>query len=419
MIGLCDCNNFFVSCQRVFRPDLNNKPVIVLSGNDGCVIARSNEVKALGIKMGIPLFKVRNIVENNDIHLFSANHKLYADMSSRVMENLRQLTPSIEIYSIDEAFIDFSGFETDKLKTEGERLAKTIKQNIGIPVSIGIAPTKTLAKIASQLCKNYPKLNGACLMYKKEDIEKVLRKTPIEDIWGIGYRTAKKLHSLGINTAFSFGSLNENTVRSIGNISLVRTWKELHGESIIEFSAHSSPHQSISIGRSFNKDITNFEELRSYTTIFASNLANKLRKQQACTTQITTYIYTNRYKKNNEQHFDSDTINLSIPTDSSIEIIKLVNDSLKKIYKPEFAYKKAGVICSHLSPKTCVNNVLFDTIDREKHSKIMKSIDDINAIHGKRSIVFASEFGNKLDHNKKFLSPNYTTEWDDIINVKP
>ncbi|MFR9592144.1 MAG: hypothetical protein SNG27_07075 [Rikenellaceae bacterium] len=186
MIGLCDCNNFFVSCQRLFQPSLNGKPVAVLSGNDGCVIARSNEVKALGIKMGAPLFQVRSIVEDNNVTLFSANHHLYADISQRVMAVLRAYTPAIEIYSIDEAFIDFSQFEIDTLKPRGEALSKKVTQCTGIPVSIGIAPTKSLAKIACKLCKIYPKLNGCCVMYRTEDIEKVLKTIPIGDIWGIG-----------------------------------------------------------------------------------------------------------------------------------------------------------------------------------------------------------------------------------------
>ena len=418
MIGLCDCNNFFVSCQRVFRPDLNGVPVAVLSGNDGCVIARSNEVKALGIKMGVPLFEVKDIVKKHNVVLFSANHRLYADMSCRVMDTLRQQSSSIEVYSIDEAFIDFSEFDVSSLKAYGERLAALVKRNTGIPVSIGIAPTKTLAKIASRLCKQYPKLNNACLMYRQEDIEKVLKKLPIGDVWGIGRKTLNKLSSIGIVTAFDFTQLSEQRIQTLMGITGVRTWRELRSIPSVEFTSTLSAHQSISIGRSFAKEVCDFHELHSFVSTFATTVAEKLRKQKSCVRQITTYIYTNRHKTNEPQHYESDTVRLEVPTDSTIEIVSLVHDSLRKIFKEGFRYKKAGVICSNLTVKNQVEHTLFDTIDRGKHTKLMESIDRINAKHGSKSILLASENNTILESSKNHLSPCYTTEWEDIIYVK-
>ena len=416
MIGLCDCNNFFVSCQRIFRPDLDGKPVMVLSGNDGCVIARSNEVKTLGIKMGVPLFQVKDIVKKNKITLFSANHKLYADISCRVMETLRQLTSKIEVYSVDEAFIDFSGIDSAKLKSQGEEISKIIRRNTGVPVSIGIAPSKTLAKVASELCKKYPKLNGCCVMQRPKDIEKVLRKLPIEDVWGIGRKSSKKLQMLNIITAYDFTLLDKNVVQSQLSITGVRTWKELQSTPAIELQT-TAAHQSISIGRSFAKNLKTLEELHSMIVIFATTIADKLRRQGSCTTQITTYIYTNHHHTDAPQRYESDTVKLEVPTDSTIELVNVVTESLKKIFLSGYEYKKAGVICSNFTRKNEVQNSLFDTINREKHNSLMRSIDHINERYGSKSVTPAATSGVEINTNRQYLSPNYTTAWEDVLKV--
>ncbi len=418
MIGLCDCNNFFVSCQRVFRPDLDGKPVLVLSGNDGCVIARSNEVKALGVKMGVPLYQVRDIITKNRVTLFSANHRLYADMSQRVMSTLRAHTPAIDIYSVDEAFIDFSGRDLATLKEHTEQLSKLVKRHTGIPVSIGIAPTKTLAKIASALCKQYPKLNGSCLMYRPEDIEKVLRGLTIDQVWGIGRKSTQMLRSAGVYSAYDFTQRSRAWVQAKMGITGVRTWCELRSEPCIEFVSTPSISQSISIGRSFHKEITELDELSSVVTIFATTIASKLRKQGSCAGTITTYIYTNRHRKDKPQTYESETVQLEIPTDSTLEIVQTAIASLRKIFKGDYSYKKAGVICSNLSSKESVQTSLFDTVDREKHTKLMRSIDHLNANFGNKTIIMAGEAGAILDPNKSYLSPNYTSQWSDIISVK-
>lgn len=240
MLALCDCNNFFASCERVFNPSLNGKPVVVLSNNDGCIIARSEEAKAVGIKMGQPLYQAQELIKAHGVAVFSSNYNLYGDMSHRVMQTLKQYAPSIEIYSIDEAFLDFDGLPVETLQERGQEIARIVRRNTGIPVSIGIAPTKTLAKVASKLCKKYPKLKGACLMHRPEDITKVLSKFPIGDVWGIGRRYSKMLKGYGIETAEQFRQMQPEWVRTKMSIVGLRTWKELHGEPCIEFE-HAVP----------------------------------------------------------------------------------------------------------------------------------------------------------------------------------
>ncbi len=418
MIGLCDCNNFFVSCQRLFQPDLNGKPVAVLSGNDGCVIARSNEVKALGIKMGAPLFQVKHIVKKNNVTLFSANHHLYADISQRVMAILRAYTPAIEIYSIDEAFIDFSQFDTKTLKPQGEALAKKVTQCSGIPVSIGIAPTKTLAKIACKLCKTYPKLNSCCLMYRPEDIEKVLKTTPIEDIWGIGRKSAKRLTDAGIITAYQFTQLSEAWVNRQLHLPGVRIWRELQGIPAIEFDSSHKPNQSISIGRSFAKDIYSLNELHSVIAKFSSSITKKLRMQGSCVTQITISLQTNHYRTDLPQHNECDTVEFFTPTDSTLDIAKAASTSLHKLFKEGYGYKKAGIACSGLVPKEQVLTSLFDEANQKKQHSLMQTIDKINSSYSQGGIRLAVESADTMNSNRHYISPCFTTKWSDLPKVK-
>ncbi len=418
MIGLCDCNNFFVSCQRLFQPDLNGKPVAVLSGNDGCIIARSNEVKALGIKMGVPLFKVRDIIDRHGVTLFSANHRLYSDISQRVMATIRANTPSIEIYSVDEAFIDFSGFDVDRLKEHGEALAALVKRNTGIPVSIGVAPTKSLAKIASRLCKEYPKLNGCCLMYRAEDVEKVLRRLPIEDVWGVGRGSAKRLREAGVATAYQFTQLPEQWVRGALNLPGVRIWRELRGEQAIEFDPTIKPSQSISIGRSFSHDITSLDELQSIVAGFSSSVATKLRAQGSCTTQLTTYLNTNRHREDLPQHFEEEIVRFATPTSSTLEIVTAATSSLRRLFREGYGYKKAGVICSGVVPREHVQGSLFDGIKDQKEGSLMRIIDTLNGTMGRGAVQLAAETAFHTDSSKRYLSPSYTTQWDELPLVK-
>ena len=417
MFGLCDCNNFFVSCERVFNPSLEGRPVVVLSNNDGCVVSRSNEAKALGIKMGQPLYQIRQLVKRENVSVHSANYHLYGDMSQRVMSTLKSNVEHIEIYSIDEAFLRLDNYRTDTLKEVGERLARTIRKGTGIPVSIGISPTKTLAKIASKLCKKYPKLNSACLMYRSEDIAKVLSTYPISEVWGIGRRHTKMLEGCHIHTAAQFCSLSEEWVHNRMNINGVRTWHELHGTPCIEFCHQAADKQSISVSRSFSKELYTLQELHETISTFAASAAEKLRRQHSVAQQLQVYIFTNRHRDDHPQYYEAATMRFITPTDSTLEITKAAIELLQQIYRNGYGYKKSGISLSEITPGTAMQGELFDTIDRPKHRKLMETIDRINASQGPHAIKLVSQ-GEITDHtNRQFLSPQYTTSWDDILVI--
>ena len=418
MFGLCDCNNFFVSCERVFDPSLNGRPVVVLSNNDGCVVSRSNEAKALGIKMGQPLYQIRDFINKYEVKVCSSNYHLYGDMSQRVMATLRQHAPAIEIYSIDEAFLLLEGYSTEKLKRFGEELARTVKRNTGIPVSIGMSHTKTLAKIASKLCKKYPKLNSACLMYREEDIAKVLNKFAIGDVWGIGRKHGRMLAECGINTASQFMALGKTWVQNRMGITGVRTWLELKGTPCIEFSQEDSDKQSITVSRSFSKELYGFEEIKETVTTFASIVAEKLRRQHSVAQELQVYIITNRHRDDKPQYYECGQILFPTATDSTLEIVKAATDELKRIFRKGYGYKKSGVRVSRISPSNAVQATLFDTIDRDKHKKLMETIDRINAGMGHNSVKLVSQGTITAHTNREHLSPQYTTKWDDILTIK-
>ncbi len=418
MFGLCDCNNFFVSCERVFDPSLEGRPVVVLSNNDGCIISRSNEAKALGIKMGQPLYQVRDFIKQHNVTVRSSNYQLYGDMSQRVMTTLKQHIPAIEIYSIDEAFLLLEGYPIERLKQVGEDVARIVKRNTGIPVSIGISRTKTLAKIASKLCKKYPKLNNACLMHRTEDIRKVLEKFPVEDVWGIGRRQARMFHDCHISTAAQFCDLPEEWVDNRMNITGKHTWLELKGTPCIEFSHETADRQSIMVSRSFSKEIHSIDELHDTITTFAGIAAEKLRKQKSVAQEMQVFILTNRHRDDHPQHYECEQILFSTATDSTLEIVKAAAVALKRIYRPGYGYKKSGVRLSRITPATAVQASLFDEVDRPKHKALMHAMDRINAEMGRESVRIVSQ-GTVTDHtNREHLSPQYTTRWEDILVVR-
>lgn len=418
MFGLCDCNNFFVSCERVFDPSLNGRPVIVLSNNDGCVVSRSNEAKTLGIKMGQPLYQIRDFVIRNNVKICSSNYHLYGDMSQRVMSTLRQHSPGIEIYSIDEAFLQLEGYPTEKLKLFGEELARIVRRNTGIPVSIGISHTKTLAKIASKLCKKYSKLNSACLMHRDADIAKVLDRFDISDVWGIGRRHNKMLNECGITTAAQFTALGETWIRNRMGITGVRTWLELHGTPCIEFSHEEADRQSITVSRSFSKELYELKELNETISTFASLAAEKLRRQHCVTQEMQVYIFTNHHRDDRPQHYECGQVQFPVATDSTLEIVKAATAELARIYRKGYGYKKSGIRLSRISPSSAIQSALFDNINRSKHKKLMETMDRINADMGRESIKIVSQ-GTITDHtNREYLSPQYTTKWEEIMTVK-
>lgn len=419
MIGLVDCNNFFVSCERVFHPELEQKPVVVLSNNDGYIISRSNEAKQLGIKMVVPRYQVEDIIRKYNVQVFSGNYKLYGDMSARVMSVLRQENYAIEIYSIDEAFIDFSNEDTAKLKEQGEKLVKQIRQATGIPVSLGIAPSKVLAKVASRLCKEYPRLNGCCFMHHKADIEKILKNTPIGEIWGIGSRLDRQLREAGILTAADFCEKNELWVRQRMGVVGVRLQNELKGISCMELNDQLIAKKQIRVSRTFPYEFYHIQELRSAFLSFALRCMEKLRSQHSCCARVTIYLHTNTFKENSPQYHHSKEIRFITPTDSSLEINSAIIKVLEELYIEGYGYKKGGVILDDFVPSNEVQGSLFDSIDRVKHKQLMQTIDQLNHLFGKGTIsVAALSIDPTEQMNRSFLSPEYTTKLDDILTIK-
>lgn len=418
MYALCDCNNFYVSCERLFNPSLLGKPVVVLSNNDGCVISRSNEAKALGIKMGQPVFEISRLVREQGVMLCSSNFSLYDDMSRRVMNILKEISPVTEVYSIDEAFMDFSGIPADMLRKLGVRIVRQVKQYTGIPISIGIAPTKTLAKAANKVCKKSPEMEGCCVLYGESDIERVLKTFPVEDVWGIGRRHAALLSGPGIKTAWDFTRLPAAFVRSQMAVTGLRTWEELRGNPCIKMERMPHLKQQISTSRSFARDIYGYDDLLAAVISHTVACAEKLRKQNGVCGELYVFIYTNRFRENAPQLYDSRRVSTGIPTDDTLELVQLASKALKSLYKEGFGYKKAGVILSDIVKKESVQLNLFDEKNYEKSAKLMKAIDAVNRIQGRNSLFLAAQNSGVLEMHREHLSKRFTTNWNEILIVK-
>ena len=418
MFALADCNNFFASCERVFRPDLQGKPVIVLSNNDGCAVARSNEAKALGIKMGAPFFKIKHIVEKHNVAVFSGNMALYGDMSQRVRWVLEDFAPAVEVYSIDEAFLDLRGVENVDFDVYAKKISSECWRLTSIPVSVGIAPTKTLAKIASKLCKQYPKLRGGCYMHRPQDIEKVLRKFPIEDVWGIGRRSSVKLQSIGVRTAWDYTQLPENAVRKMLALPGERTWRELRGEPCIEFEDGFEAKQSICVSRSFAKEITDVDELAEQIANFASSMAEKLRQQRSVACEMAVFAYTNRFKDNEPQTYGNSLVHFAQPTNDQRTIVSSAVAAAHELYKRGYGYKKAGVVATHILQESEVVHSLFeDTEAAEREHRITSALDAINGTFGRGTVKLAAQGSGRIKSSSEKQSPHYTTLWSDIPKV--
>ena len=415
MIGLADCNNFYASCERVFKPSLNNKPVVVLSNNDGCVIARSNESKRLGIKMGEPVFKIKSLIKENNVKVFSTNFSLYGDLSKRVMTTLKSEVKSVEVYSIDEAFLDFSDhLNLDRLIY----IRNKVKKWTGIPISIGVAPTKTLAKVANYMAKKH-KEKGVFILENEDLIKKVLKNFSVQDLWGVGRKYSRKLNQLNIYNALQLRNLNTDWLRKNFSINMVRLQKELKGEVSYSFDPNDSIRKSICTSRSFAKEVRDFNALKEYVSNFAVNCASKLRKQKSYCSKLSLFLMTNRFKSNTKQYYPSITLEFLTPTNDNLEIVTMANRALKSIYSPNFIYKKAGVILHDTVLKKDIQMSLFDQIDRKKRKKLMCSIDYLNNILGKNKVRVASQgVKENLDFKRSNLSPSYTTKYSDILTIK-
>lgn len=411
MFGLMDCNNFYASCERVFNPSLNGKPVVVLSNNDGCVIARSNEAKALGIPMGAPAYQIRELVEKHGVAVFSSNYTLYGDMSARVMSILSSLSPEIEVYSIDEAFVNLDGI-TD-YQSLGRIIVNKVYKDTGIPVSLGIAPTRTLAKMANKFAKKYPAYQRVCCIDTEEKREKALRLFAIGDVWGIGRRQAARLEKEGVKTAYDFTQLPNSWVRKYMTVVGERTWKELRGIPCI--TENITPRKQICTSRSFGQMIENIEQMDEAVSTFASTCAKKLREQNGYAVSLLVFIQTNRFRDDMPQYWKSISVNLPVPTDDTQEIVHYALTGLRSIFLKGYHYKKAGVIITEITYN--VQRNLFDMIDRDKRYRLMNAVDSINGKHGHSVKLAVQGQGSEWKLKQEQLSKHYTTNLGEIIEI--
>ncbi len=389
MYALVDGNNFYASCERVFNPALRDKAIVVLSNNDGIIIARSNEAKALGIKMGTPTFEIKDLIAKQKVLAFSTNFALYGDMSKRMMTIFKDFTPDIEVYSIDEAFLDFSEFEKIDFKQTGVNLRKKVLKYIGIPVSVGFAPTKTLAKVANKIAKKYMK-NGVALIDTPDKIEKALQMTSINDVWGIGRRYARFLHNHDVQTAWDFTCLSDSFVRKNMSVNALRVKLELLGTACIPMAYYPEPRKAIRTARTFAQSKSDYNDLAEAVSGFAADCARKLREQGSVANLITVFVRTNKFDKKNPYYADNFTLQINA-TSSSIDLIKAAKAALKLIFKKGLFYKKAGVMVSGLIPEKHRQLSLFDDQNFEKHQSLMQTIDTLNKRAGLSVVKFAAE----------------------------
>lgn len=419
--GVCDCNSFFASCERVFRPDLRSKPVIVLSNNDGCVVAMTSEAKALGLKRGQPYYQVKDLCQQNDVTVFSSNYTLYGDLSSRVMQLLTEHFGNIEIYSIDEAFFTISADHINAAHRQSLiHLKEDIMRGTGIPVSIGIAATRTLAKAANHFAKKVRGYEGVCIIESESQRRRALELLSSADIWGIGRRHSHTLSIYGIKTARDFADLPESWVRSKFHEPGVMTWRELNGIPC-KSAEENSERQSICTSRSFQHTVSTWDEMAEATANFAASCARKLRSQHSVAQAVTVFLYTNSHRDDQPQYQNMSTVELPTPSDSTNEITCYALKALRNILRQGYQYKKCGVILSDISPaKEGVQQDLFDPVDHNKLSRLSATVDKVSKLYGDDALRLAVQSPSRADWNllRQFQSPHYTTDIRDVIHVK-
>ncbi len=416
--ALVDCNNFYASCERVFNPNLRDKPVAVLSNNDGCVIARSNEVKALDIPMGAPAFKYQPIFEKHKVHVFSSNYALYGDMSQRVMNTLSQFTPDVEVYSIDEAFLKFSGFEHFNLESYVRRIKATVDKNTGIPVSIGVAPTKALSKIANKIAKKFADKTGGVYVIQNENQRlKALKWLDIDDVWGIGRQHTNRLKAKSVFKAYDFTLLPDDWVRKQMSVVGLRLKKELEGQPTLDLEEVATK-KAIATTRSFDKQYSDYNIIRERISSFAISCGEKLRRQKSHCRLIHVFLRTNKFRQDLAQYHRSTVVKTEYPTNSSIDLVKYAVKALDRLYKPEYQYKKAGVIVMELQPENTEQLSLFSQ-KNPKHHQLMQHIDDLNRSIGRHKVKFGSQdLGRVWKMRQERLSQRYSTTIKESILIK-
>lgn len=420
MFALADCNNFFASCQRIFRPDLEGKPIVILSNNDGCIIARSNEAKALGIPMGAPEYKWHGFLKQHKVTVFSSNYALYGDISARVMRILEGFESNIEIYSIDEAFLDIQGIANDKLKDYVLDMRQTVLQWTGMPISIGVAPTKTLAKIATHIAKKHIKMGGAGIIDSDEKALRYLKQTDVGNVWGVGRRWAEKLRHNGIHTAADLMQADHNWIRSRYSVVLQRTAMELSGQSCIGLE-EVPVRQQILVSRSFRPKISDYQILRSRIAGFISRAAEKLRGQKSLAKRITVFIHTKSHDGSHvyaQNNANSMNINLSQYTANTATLIHAAIWGFDKLFHAGHPYYRAGIIFNDLIPEKHQQYALFAPANYDVTArKRMQLLDSINQRFGPETLTLASEPRQRWQMYQQHLSPAYTTRWDELLQV--
>ena len=420
LLALVDCDNFYASCERVFRPDLKKTPIIVLSNNDGCVIARSKEAKAMGIKMGVPWFQVKEAYLAQGGKVFSSNFALYGDLSKRVMNILDGMVKRIEIYSIDEAFLDLQHIQNKNQAYEfGVYCRNTIRQWVGIPVRIGIAPTKTLTKVASHIAKNINDGTGVCCLKKQKDIFHILQTLPIREIWGVGHNLSRQLNQLGIYSAYELAQMDIRFIRKKFSVVLERTVRELRGEPCIQIDDHSEPKKQIVVSRSFRDRIDSLDLLKPLISNFAVRAGEKLRHEKQKCSQVSVFITTSRFQKK-LQHRGFNSFHFPCPIDDTRSILMGANRALNKAFKNGYPYAKAGILLSHFSYPTFIQQSLFKAEDHQylkQDTHLMHTIDSLN--NNQTQVYYASQHPAGLSPiQKQMVSPRYTTNWWDLPQTK-
>jgi len=422
LIALADCNNFYVSCERVFRPDLIGKPVVVLSNNDGCVVARSKEVKDLGIKMGVPLFQIQQLVNQHQIQLFSSHYSLYADMSARVMSILEEFAPRLEVYSIDEAFLDLTGVCHQDPIAYGHRIRKAVVRATGIPICVGMGPTKTLAKLANFAAKKWLKTGGVLDLSDPVRREKLMRIVPVGEVWGIGSRTTATLNQLGIHSVWDLASQSSERLQAQLTIVVARTVMELNGIPCLELQEIAANKQQIVCSRSFSRRLTEYKELSAALAEFCSRAAEKLRRQHSVTGCITVFIRTSPFNTQEPQYQRSATLKLDTATQDTRTLITTANRLLTEIFKTGYGYQKCGVQLSQLVSQSAPGQLeLFDFVESglpTENRPLMAAMDQVNQRFPKAVSVAATGFDKSWKPKAERVSPRYTTDWRELVGVK-
>jgi DNA polymerase V len=415
--ALVDCNNFYASCEQLFFPSLEGKPVVVLSNNDGCVIARSNEAKAVGIKMGVPVFEIMDVIEQKNVHVFSTNYALYGDISQRVMNTLSQMVPEIEIYSIDEAFVDLSFVPGKELESFGIKIKETVKKWIGISVSVGIGPTKTLAKAANHLAKSDNKFGGVVSLSNSELKEGFLKTVNVRDIWGVGDKYAQYFNKSTLFTAVDLLKADEHRIKEKLGVVGQRIVLELRGKVCYPLNENPETKKEICTSRSFGHAIESYDELEQATTSYVVKVAQKLRKGKVLAQSLLIFIMTNKYASG-PKYVNYKIVRLPVATNQTPELIHYARIALKALYRDGYKYKKSGIIVSEIIPDHGIQSALWDEKNRDKQQKLINAIDKINRQAGIEKVKFAIQGqGEGWKMHQDNLSPRYTTRWADILVV--